>query len=164
MPAKAVLKPRIKNLKTVCFKKHIWLNNILFNDDISLYMVKWQKWFKLQIAWKGFGRKFSACIDHIAKISYSFITRYDAITERGPDHKLSLLTPRSQAVAADPQITSCRCWPPDHKLSLLTSKAVAAEAIAATEDFFHTERVVVVALLFYVHGKHLRSCRDGQLT
>ena len=25
-------------------------------------------------------------------------------------------------------------------------------------------RKVVVALLFYVHGKHLRSCRDGQLT
>ena len=24
--------------------------------------------------------------------------------------------------------------------------------------------VVVVALLFYVHGKHLRSCWDGQLT
>ena len=24
--------------------------------------------------------------------------------------------------------------------------------------------VVVVALLFYVHGKHLRSCRDSQLT
>ena len=24
--------------------------------------------------------------------------------------------------------------------------------------------VVVVALLFYVHGKHLRSCRDGQVT
>ena len=24
--------------------------------------------------------------------------------------------------------------------------------------------VVVVALLFYVHGKHLRLCRDGQLT
>ena len=23
---------------------------------------------------------------------------------------------------------------------------------------------VVVALLFYVHGKHLRSCRDGQLS
>ena len=22
----------------------------------------------------------------------------------------------------------------------------------------------VVDLLFYVHGKHLRSCRDGQLT
>ena len=32
-------------------------------------------------------------------------------------------------------------------------------------DFFlfHIESVVVV-LLFYVHGKHLRSCRDGQLT
>ena len=25
-------------------------------------------------------------------------------------------------------------------------------------------RFFVVALLFYVHGKHLRSCRDGQLT
>ena len=24
--------------------------------------------------------------------------------------------------------------------------------------------VVVVELLFYVHGKHLRPCRDGQLT
>ena len=24
--------------------------------------------------------------------------------------------------------------------------------------------VTIVALLFYVHGKHLRSCRDGQLT
>ena len=23
---------------------------------------------------------------------------------------------------------------------------------------------IVVVLLFYVHGKHLRSCRDGQLT
>ena len=25
-------------------------------------------------------------------------------------------------------------------------------------------KVGVVVLLFYVHGKHLRSCRDGQLT
>ena len=24
--------------------------------------------------------------------------------------------------------------------------------------------VVVVVFLFYVHGKHLRSCQDGQLT
>ena len=24
--------------------------------------------------------------------------------------------------------------------------------------------VIVVVLLFYVHDKHLRSCRDGQLT
>ena len=31
----------------------------------------------------------------------------------------------------------------------------------------HMETVtflIAVALLFYVHGKHLRSCRDGQLT
>ena len=28
----------------------------------------------------------------------------------------------------------------------------------------HTGIFVVVVLLFYVHGKHLRSCRDGQLT
>ena len=28
----------------------------------------------------------------------------------------------------------------------------------------HTSVVVIVALLFYVHGKHLRSCQDGQLT
>ena len=26
------------------------------------------------------------------------------------------------------------------------------------------ESCCIVALLFYVHGKHLRSCRDGQLT
>ena len=25
-------------------------------------------------------------------------------------------------------------------------------------------KLVVVVLLFYVHGKHLRSCRDGHLT
>ena len=33
--------------------------------------------------------------------------------------------------------------------------------------YFHrqlTAAVVVVVLLFYVHDKHLRSCRDGQLT
>ena len=28
----------------------------------------------------------------------------------------------------------------------------------------HILVLVVVALLFYIHGKHLRSCRDGQLT
>ena len=28
----------------------------------------------------------------------------------------------------------------------------------------YQDDVVVVDLLFYVHGKHLRSCRDGQLT
>ena len=33
--------------------------------------------------------------------------------------------------------------------------------IAALEQ---GDYVVAVVLLFYVHGKHLRSCRDGQLT
>ena len=32
------------------------------------------------------------------------------------------------------------------------------------EIMFILKVVVVVVLLFYVHGKHLRSCRDGQLT
>ena len=31
-------------------------------------------------------------------------------------------------------------------------------------NMYSISRFVVVALLFYVHGKHLRSCRDGQLT
>ena len=31
-------------------------------------------------------------------------------------------------------------------------------------DMISKDFVVVVVLLFYVHGKHLRSCRDGQLT
>ena len=31
-----------------------------------------------------------------------------------------------------------------------------------TSRYFYSS--VVVVLLFYVHGKHLRSCRDGQLT
>ena len=30
--------------------------------------------------------------------------------------------------------------------------------------FFSPRFVVVVALLFYIHGKHLRSCQDSQLT
>ena len=30
-------------------------------------------------------------------------------------------------------------------------------------ELFFTHNVCF-ALLFYVHGKHLRSCRDGQLT
>ena len=29
---------------------------------------------------------------------------------------------------------------------------------------YRKSNFVVVALLFYVHGKHLRSCQDGQLT
>ena len=29
---------------------------------------------------------------------------------------------------------------------------------------YHFSCCIVVVLLFYVHGKHLRLCRDGQLT
>ena len=35
-------------------------------------------------------------------------------------------------------------------------------SIFANSSTGHT--VVVVVLLFYVHDKHLRSCRDGHLT
>ena len=44
----------------------------------------------------------------------------------------------------------------EHENSFITS---GPESILS-----HSGIVVVVALLFYVHGKHLRSCRDGQLT
>ena len=33
-----------------------------------------------------------------------------------------------------------------------------------TVEISGTVVVAVVVLLFYVHGKHLRSCRDGQST
>ena len=43
--------------------------------------------------------------------------------------------------------------------------------IIGKNDFpYHFKKIIVrykkivVVLLFYVHGKHLRSCRDGQLT
>ena len=39
--------------------------------------------------------------------------------------------------------------------------------ITYSADYAHInilKILVVVALLFYVHGKHLISCRDGQLT
>ena len=39
------------------------------------------------------------------------------------------------------------------------------ENVCRAHDLGSTHKVkVVVALLFYVHVKHLRSCRDGQLT
>ena len=31
-------------------------------------------------------------------------------------------------------------------------------------EYLYGKLVVVVVLLFYVNGKHLRSCRDGHLT
>ena len=39
----------------------------------------------------------------------------------------------------------------------LSRRPVSSAAVIAKFQF-------VVVLLFYVHGKHLRSCRDGQLT
>ena len=45
--------------------------------------------------------------------------------------------------------------------------AMGVLAIICSNSFSHCKGdlvVVVVDLLFYVHGKHLRSCRDGQLT
>ena len=33
-----------------------------------------------------------------------------------------------------------------------------------SQKAYLTVSIVVVVLLFYVHGKHLRSCRDSQLT
>ena len=38
------------------------------------------------------------------------------------------------------------------------------DVISVRTFCFGVKVVVVVALLFYVHGKHLRSCRDGHLT
>ena len=38
------------------------------------------------------------------------------------------------------------------------------EGRGVKSEFSQPANVVVVVLLFYVHGKHLRSCRDGQLT
>ena len=38
------------------------------------------------------------------------------------------------------------------------------DVILVVEEFLEKHFVVVVALLFYIHGKHLRPCRDGQLT
>ena len=31
-------------------------------------------------------------------------------------------------------------------------------------NIYQSPWITYVVLLFYVHGKHLRSCRDGQLT
>ena len=44
-----------------------------------------------------------------------------------------------------------------------SAKVLMAESVPLTSDRMFVV-VVVVGLLFYVHGKHLRSCRDGQLT
>ena len=50
---------------------------------------------------------------------------------------------------------------------MLNAFIVSKEVSKVTVYFFIIKihrMIVVVALLFYVHGKHLRSSRDGQLT
>ena len=56
----------------------------------------------------------------------------------------------------------------EHNLQEMKTKSPAwsLKGYHMYEHYLHIMKffVVVVALLFYVHGKHLRSCRDGQLT
>ena len=49
-------------------------------------------------------------------------------------------------------------------MSLFLEEIASVFFIKNTRYSFMTRArfVVVVAFLFYVHGKHLRSCRDGQ--
>ena len=47
---------------------------------------------------------------------------------------------------------------------LMSDETVAKEEEEDKEACAVAEKTEFVALLFYVHGKHLRSCRDGQLT
>ena len=44
------------------------------------------------------------------------------------------------------------------------SKTTTTHTQSTPRAEVHLKLPVVVVLLFYVHGKHLRSCRDGQLT
>ena len=51
--------------------------------------------------------------------------------------------------------------------SLLWADFIMCQVNLNDHDLFSAVSYIlvdVVALLFYVHGKHLRSCQDGQLT
>ena len=48
--------------------------------------------------------------------------------------------------------------------ALRVKMTIAAIQLTLSKTRQRQIAVVVVGLLFYVHGKHLRSCRDGQLT
>ena len=50
-----------------------------------------------------------------------------------------------------------------HQNPLKTVEGVAETSLTA-EKLLKGHNSVFFVLLFYVHGKHLRSCRDGQLT
>ena len=49
-------------------------------------------------------------------------------------------------------------------LGRLLSACMSAVSDMGTHTHMCANKVNVVVLLFYVHGKHLRSCWDGQLT
>ena len=51
-----------------------------------------------------------------------------------------------------------------HSDRIQTDKLLTTAKIMSSLPSPSLFNVVVVDLLFYVHGKHLRSCRDGQLT
>ena len=57
---------------------------------------------------------------------------------------------------------------PIHRIYVRGYMAFALPPVCHSTSHFFVQCfsivVVVNALLFYVHGKHLRSCRDGQLT
>ena len=48
--------------------------------------------------------------------------------------------------------------------AILTLALRMAKTLLSAVGLTLTVSWIIVALLFYVHGKHLRSCRDGQLT
>ena len=53
----------------------------------------------------------------------------------------------------------------NEKLQKFT-EILLAKIVCFMDKMFENGKVEswLVVLLFYVHGKHLRSCRDGQLT
>ena len=59
--------------------------------------------------------------------------------------------------------------PQNPVLQNIASEQASPVAHDAADMYLHMDkamltRCIYVVLLFYVHSKHLRSCRDGQLT
>ena len=50
------------------------------------------------------------------------------------------------------------------KLQVNTVELQWLEQLWNHENMYETRVIAVVVVLFYVHGKHLRLCLDGQLT
>ena len=49
-------------------------------------------------------------------------------------------------------------------ISVLVMNSFNVNLIVKVNGCVSIASYFIVVLLFYVHGKHLRSCRDGQLT